>query len=105
MKNNILKSIFVTILLLLGASHAAWGHEFKQGTTIYIDFTEVKDPDSKGNGVNYPKNNEKNMDYDSNGRGTIKTVTFKNNVTWNQTASSLRGSSNRIVSDYRSRRG
>ena len=25
MKNNILKSIFVTILLLLGASHAAWG--------------------------------------------------------------------------------
>ena len=82
MKNNILKSIFVTILLL-GVSHTAWGHEFKQGTTIYIDFTEVKDPNSKGNGVNYPKNNEKNMDYDSNGRGTIKTVTFTNNVTWN----------------------
>lgn len=83
MKNNILKSIFVTILLLLGVSHAAWGHEFKQGTTIYVDFTKVEDPNSKGNGVNYPKNNEKNMDYDSNGRGTIKTVTFTNNVTWN----------------------
>ena len=26
MKNNILKSIFLTILLLLGASHAAWGN-------------------------------------------------------------------------------
>lgn len=28
MKNNILKSIFVTILLLLGASHAAWGASY-----------------------------------------------------------------------------
>ena len=40
MKNNILKSIFVTILLLLGASHAAWGGTF----TIY-----VRNVDSNGN--------------------------------------------------------
>ena len=31
MKNNILKSIFVTILLLLGASHAAWGTWYISG--------------------------------------------------------------------------
>ena len=35
MKNNILKSIFVTILLLLGASHAAWGASY----TIYFKNT------------------------------------------------------------------
>ena len=35
MKNNILKSIFLTILLLLGVSHAAWGASY----TIYFKNT------------------------------------------------------------------
>ena len=38
MKNNILKSIFLTILLLLGASHAAWGR------TIYLDTSGASSP-------------------------------------------------------------
>ena len=33
--------------------------------------------------MNYPKTNEVGVDYDSNGAGTIKTITFTENVTWN----------------------
>ena len=36
MKNNILKSIFVTILLLLGVSHTAWGADITDGTKLYL---------------------------------------------------------------------
>ena len=42
MKNNILKSIFVTILLLLGVSHAAnaaW--TFNSGAVFYIDMSAI----------------------------------------------------------------
>ena len=42
MKNNILKSIFLTILLLLGASHAAnaaW--TFNNGAVFYIDMSAI----------------------------------------------------------------
>ena len=37
MKNNILKSIFVTILLLLGASHAAFAYDWEVDKTLYFD--------------------------------------------------------------------
>lgn len=52
------------------------GHIFTSGTTIYIDFTQVS------GGVNFPYNNQQGYDYDANGGGTVKTITFTNDVTW-----------------------
>lgn len=52
------------------------GHIFTAGTTIYIDFTQVS------GGVNFPYNDKQGTDYDSNGGGTVKTITFTNDVTW-----------------------
>ena len=52
------------------------GHIFTEGTTIYIDFTQVS------GGVNFPYNDHQGIDYDSNGGGTVKTITFTSDVTW-----------------------
>ena len=37
MKNNILKSIFLIIILLLGVSHAAFAYDWEEGKTLYFD--------------------------------------------------------------------
>lgn len=55
MKNNILKSIFVTILLLLGVSHTAWGETiyFKntvKWSNVYVYFYNSKYWNDNGSG-------------------------------------------------------
>lgn len=52
------------------------GYYFTAGTTIYIDFTNVS------GGVNLPYNDHQGYDYDANGGGTIKTITFTADVIW-----------------------
>ena len=42
--------------------------------------------DGNAKGVNYPKVNEAGLDYDDNGAGSFKTVTFTSNVTWSTLA-------------------
>ena len=54
-------------------------YTFTAGTTIYVDFSAMTEGSKK---VNYPKNNEVGIDYDENGAGTIKTITFTTDVTW-----------------------
>ena len=57
-------------------------HTFAEGTIIYVDFSAVSG-DIKG--VNYPKNYEVGLDWDGSGAGTIKVVTFSENVEWSTT--------------------
>lgn len=57
-------------------------HTFNSGTTIYVDFSAMTEGDK---GVNYPKADEAALDWDGNGAGTIKVVTFTTDVTWNTT--------------------
>ncbi|MBQ6749020.1 MAG: hypothetical protein IJR09_06260 [Paludibacteraceae bacterium] len=52
------------------------GYYFTEGTTIYIDFTQVS------GGANFPKVNSQGTQYDANAGGTIKTITFTADVTW-----------------------
>lgn len=52
------------------------GYYFTAGTTIYIDFTNVS------GGVNLPYDDHQGYDYDANGGGTIKTITFTADVIW-----------------------
>ncbi len=58
-------------------------HTFTAGTTIYVDFTAVSG-DAKG--VNYPFGHVATpgnpLDYDANGAGSLKTITFTENVEW-----------------------
>lgn len=54
-------------------------YTFTNGSTIYVDFSAVSG-DVKG--VNYPKVDQVGMDWDANGAGTVKTITFTSNVTW-----------------------
>ena len=61
-------------------------YTFTNGSTIYVDFSAVSG-DVKG--VNYPKADEVGMDWDGEGAGTIKTVTFTANVTWTTMAESF----------------
>lgn len=58
-------------------------YTFTNGSTIYVDFRAMTEGTK---GVNYPKANEVGLDYDAAGAGTIKTVTFSANVTWNTMA-------------------
>lgn len=71
---------FVLSLLLI-ASANIWGENvtFSKGSTIYVDFTALT---SGGKGVNYPNASKAEIDYDANGAGTVKTITFTNDVTW-----------------------
>lgn len=54
-------------------------HTFTSGTTIYVDFSAMIEGSKK---VNYPQNNAVDLDYDENGAGTVKTITFSTDVTW-----------------------
>lgn len=57
-------------------------YTFTNGTTIYVDYTAM----TEGNkGVNYPFGYVSiydPLDYDANGAGTVKTVTFTEDVQW-----------------------
>ena len=54
-------------------------HTFNSGDVLYVDFSAVSG-DAKG--VNYPNVGGKWLDYDGEGAGTFKTVTFSADVTW-----------------------
>ena len=62
-------------------------YTFTNGSTIYVDFSNVVDDEKKG--VNYPKVDQVGMDWDGEGAGTIKTITFTANVTWTTMAESF----------------
>ena len=61
-------------------------YTFTNGSTIYVDFSAMTEG-SKG--VNYPKVDQVGMDWDAAGAGTIKKVTFTDNVTWTTMAESF----------------
>ena len=52
-------------------------HTFTNGTTIYVDFTNVP-----SGGVNYPLAGSKGIAYDDSGAGSRKTITFSDDVEW-----------------------
>lgn len=52
-------------------------HTFTNGTTIYVDFTNVP-----SGGVNYPLAGSKGIAYDASGAGSRKTITFSDDVEW-----------------------
>lgn len=57
-------------------------YTFTSGTTLYVDFSAVSG-DAKG--VNYPYNHVATtdpLDYDVDGAGTFKTITFTEDVEW-----------------------
>ena len=57
-------------------------YTFTNGTRIYVDFSAVSG-DAKG--VNYPLADAAGLDYDGTGAGTIKVVTFSQDVEWSTT--------------------
>ena len=62
------------------AEVAVYGaHTFTNGTTIYVDFTAMTEG---AKGVNYPKTYEPYLDWDGEGAGTFKTITFTADVQW-----------------------
>ena len=54
-------------------------YTFTNGSTIYVDFSAMTEG---AKGVNYPKVNEVGMDWDGNGAGSIKEITFSADVEW-----------------------
>ena len=54
-------------------------YTFTTGTTIYVDFTAMT---AGSKGVNFPKTDEANLEYDGEGAGKVKTITFSMDVTW-----------------------
>ena len=55
-------------------------HTFHNGDVIKVDFTAMTEGSKK---VNFPYGDQStSLDYDANGAGTVKTITFTTDVTW-----------------------
>lgn len=55
-------------------------YTFTSGTTIRVDFSAVEDETKKG--VNYPYADAASLAHDANGAGTVKVITFTQDVEW-----------------------
>lgn len=72
-KSKLLKSIFISLILLMGVNNAWADYTWYSGDLLYYDFSAVS------GGVNW--HDGSTMQYDGSGGGKVKKVEFSNQVT------------------------